>query len=78
MQHNDTELVLSENDDAFTLLVTKYQKQTRALVQRIDGKLAGVTVFVRRDFVTFAEKMFQLVTSSRDRSRNNREKSFFY
>ena len=38
MQHNDTELVhriLTGDDDAFSLLVTKYQKQVHALAWRI-------------------------------------------
>ncbi len=63
MQHNDTELVrlvLSGDDDAFTSLVTKYQKQIRALAWRIVGDFHIAEEITQDAFLTAYRELEKL------------------
>lgn len=63
MQHNDTELVrlvLSGDDDAFTSLVTKYQKQICALAWRIVGDFHIAEEITQDAFLTAYRELEKL------------------
>lgn len=63
MQHNDTDLVrlvLSGDDDAFSLLVTKYRKQVHALAWRIVKDFHIAEEITQDTFITAYRKLENL------------------
>ena len=63
MQHNDTDLVrlvLAGDDDAFSLLVTKYRKQVHALAWRIVKDFHIAEEITQDAFITAYKKMENL------------------